>query len=90
MGFRFLKCKEFFSGFPFPEVQENIIKFLISEPESSISENIRKYKNFFRVDIFWFLRLGLKSVAGSCTYHYCFPVKLAQILRIPFLKEIYE
>ena len=61
MGFRFLKCKEFFSGFPFPEVQENIIKFLISEPESSISQNIRKYKNFFRVDIFLFFEVGFKK-----------------------------
>ena len=42
-------------------IWENIRNFLKLEPESSISQNIRKYKNFFQREFFSFFKLGLKS-----------------------------
>ena len=54
----FTKIYGMLSGLPFPEIRnirkaffyKNIRNFLILEVESSIFQNIRKYKNFFRVD----------------------------------------
>ena len=54
----FTKIYGMFSGLPFLEIRnirkaffyKNIRNFSILEVESSIFQNIRKYKNFFRVD----------------------------------------
>ena len=45
----------------------NIRNSLILELESSISWNIG---NFFRVDVFYFFKLGLKSAPGDSIIHY--------------------
>ena len=63
--FFFVKYKEFLEVFRFPKYNktfflENVRNFLVVELESSISPNIRKYKNFF-----YFLSLGLKSALSS-------------------------
>ena len=55
--FHFLKYNEFFEVFVSQNIRkaffwENIRFFLILALESSISQNIKKYKNFFRED-FW-------------------------------------
>ena len=64
----FTKIYGMFSGLPFPEIRnirkaffyKNIRNFSILEVESSIFQNIRKYKNFFHGKIVYILSLGLK------------------------------
>ena len=77
--FHLLKFKEFCQSFSFPKYKKSFPSrnFLMLEPESWVSRNIR---NYFREGFFYFSSLGLQSAPCNSLYYYSNKVTYKRVL----------